>query len=191
MTLTRCAWGASDPLYVRYHDDEWGVPVRDDDRRLFEFLVLEGAQAGLSWLTILRKRDNFRAAFDNFDPALVARYDDARIAELLQNPGIIRNRLKVNAAVINARKTLDLQAEFGSLSSYLWRFVDGVPIQNHWQSLAEIPAETELSRRMSKDLAKRGFKFVGSTICYAFMQAAGFVNDHTVDCFRHEEVKGL
>lgn len=191
MTLTRCAWGNSDPLYVDYHDQEWGVPVRDDDRRLFEFLILEGAQAGLSWLTILRKRDNFRAAFDHFDPAVVARYDDAKIAELLQNPGIIRNRLKVNAAVINARRTLDVQAEFGSLSHYLWGFVDGAPIQNHWRTLAEIPAETELSRQMSKDMTKRGFKFVGATICYAFMQAAGFVNDHTVECFRHDAVARL
>lgn len=190
MTLTRCGWGIGDPLYTDYHDQEWGVPVYDD-RLLFEFLILEGAQAGLSWLTILRKRDNFRAAFDNFDPAIVARYDDAKIAALLQNPGIIRNRLKVNAAVINARRTLDVQAEFGSLSAYLWGFVDGKPIQNHWRTLADIPAETEISRRMSKDLTKRGFKFVGSTICYAFMQAAGFVNDHTVECFRHDEVARL
>lgn len=190
MTLNRCGWGTSDPLYMDYHDQEWGVPVRDD-RLLFEFLILEGAQAGLSWITILRKRENYRVAFDHFDPAVVATYDDAKIAELLQNPGIVRNRLKVNAAVINARKTLDVQAEFGSLSSYLWGFVDGKPIQNHWQSLSEIPAETAISRKMSKDLAKRGFKFVGSTICYAFMQAAGLVNDHVVDCFRHDEVARL
>lgn len=190
MTLNRCGWGTSDPLYMDYHDQEWGVPVHDD-HRLFEFLILEGAQAGLSWITILRKRENYRAAFDSFDPAKVAQYDDAKIADLLQNPGIVRNKLKVNAAVINARKTLDVQAEFGSLGNYLWGFVDGKPIQNHWQALSEIPAETDISRKMSKDLSKRGFKFVGSTICYAFMQACGLVNDHVIDCFRHSEVTRL
>jgi DNA-3-methyladenine glycosylase I len=152
---------------------------------------LEGAQAGLSWITILRKRENYRAAFDGFDPALVARYDDAKIAELLQNPGIVRNRLKVNAAVNNAQKFLAVQAEFGSFDRYLWSFVGSAPIQNHWHSLSQIPAETDLSRQLSKDLTKRGFKFVGSTICYAMMQAIGMVNDHTVDCFRYEEIKQI
>src|SRR5579871_3218526 len=179
--VIRCAWGSQpDPLYQSYHDQEWGVPVRGDDHRLFEFLILEGAQAGLSWSTILHKRENYRAAFDQFDPAVVARYNDAKIADLLQNPGIVRNRLKVNAAVINARKVLEVQSEFGSFSDYLWAFVDGKPIQNHWQSMKELPAETDLSRKLSKDLSKRGFKFVGSTICYSLMQAVGMVNDHTV-----------
>ncbi len=166
---------------------EWGVPVRDD-QKLFEFLILEGAQAGLSWITILRKRENYRAAFDNFDPAVVARYDDAKIAELLQNAGIVRNRLKVNAAVINARKVLELQQEFGSFSNYLWGFVDGKPIQNHWRGMGDLPAKTELSDKLSKDLVRRGFKFVGSTIIYSMMQACGLVNDHTVECFRHDQV---
>ncbi len=187
----RCGWSTSPLIYIDYHDREWGVPVRGDDARLFEFLILEGAQAGLSWLTILRKRENYRAAFDGFDPTVVAAYDDARIAALLADPGIVRNRLKVNAAVINARKVLDVQAEFGSFSNYLWGFVDGKPIQNHWASLAELPAETELSRWLSKDLTRRGFKFVGSTILYSLMQAVGMVNDHTVDCFRHDEVAKL
>lgn len=188
MDLIRCGWSTSDPLSVSYHDEEWGVPVRDDDNRLFEFLILEGAQAGLSWITILRKRENYRAAFDGFDPALVARYDEAKIANLLQNPGIVRNRLKVNAAVINARKLLDVQDEFDSFSNYLWDFVEGKPIQNHWNSLKELPAETELSRKLSFDLGRRGFKFVGSTIMYSMMQACGLVNDHTVECFRHPQV---
>jgi DNA-3-methyladenine glycosylase I len=188
--VQRCGWSTSDPLYVRYHDEEWGVPVRDD-KRLFEFLILEGAQAGLSWITILRKRENYRAAFDGFDPVVVASYDEAKIAELLQNPGIVRNRLKVNATVINARKFLDVQAEYGTFGNYLWGFVDGTPIQNHWSALSQIPAETEISRKLSKDLSKRGFKFVGSTIIYSMMQACGLVNDHTVDCFRHQEVQGL
>ncbi|HVU13683.1 MAG TPA: DNA-3-methyladenine glycosylase I [Phototrophicaceae bacterium] len=187
MDVQRCGWSGSDPLYVSYHDEEWGVPVHDDNK-LFEFLVLEGAQAGLSWSTILHKRANYRAAFANFDPALVAQYDDAKIAELLQNPGIVRNRLKVNAAVINARKVLEVQAEYGSFDQYLWSFVGGKPIQNHWGSLKELPAETELSRQMSKALSKRGFKFVGSTICYSLMQAVGMVNDHTMDCFRHAQL---
>lgn len=186
--IVRCGWAGTDPLYVHYHDEEWGVPVRGDEHKLFEFLTLEGAQAGLSWITILRKRDNYRAAFDHFDPALVARYDDAKIADLLLNPGIVRNRLKVNATVINARAFLAVQDEFGSFSDYLWRFVDGAPVQNHWNTLSEIPAETAQSKQMSKDLLKRGFKFVGSTICYAMMQACGMVNDHTVTCFRHEQV---
>lgn len=187
-TITRCAWGASDPLYVKYHDEEWGVPLKGSDSALFERICLEGAQAGLSWITILRKRDNYRAAFDGFDPAVVARYDEAKIAELLANAGIIRNRLKIVSAINNAGKFLDVQREFGSFSDYLWGYVDGKPIQNQWGSLSEVPAETELSRRISKDLQKRGFKFVGSTICYAMMQATGMVNDHTVACFRHAEI---
>ncbi len=187
MEPVRCGWAGKEPLYIRYHDEEWGVPIHDD-QRLFEFLILEGAQAGLSWWTILNKRENYRAAFDGFDPALVARYDEAKIAALLENPGIVRNRLKINAAIVNARKFLEVQDEFGSFSRYAWGFVGGAPIQNHWHSLAEVPAETDLSRAMSKDLSRRGFKFVGSTICYSFMQACGFVNDHTTDCFRHAEV---
>jgi DNA-3-methyladenine glycosylase I len=185
---SRCAWSTSDPLYIRYHDDEWGVPVHDD-RALFEVLILEGAQAGLSWITILRKRENYRRAFDDFEPAKVAAYDDAKIAALLADPGIVRNRLKVNAAVRNARAFLEVREEFGSFDAYLWRFVDGRPIQNAWRSLSEIPAETETARALSKDLTKRGFKFVGPTIMYAFMQAVGMVNDHTTDCFRHEQIR--
>jgi DNA-3-methyladenine glycosylase I len=187
MTMTRCAWAGSDPLYVQYHDEEWGVPVHDD-RHLFEMLILEGAQAGLSWITILRRREQYRAAFDGFDVEKVARYDEAKIAELLQNPGIIRNKLKVNAAVTNARAFLRVQEEFGSFDAYIWRFVGGQPIVNHRQTLGDIPAETAESRAMSTDLRKRGFRFVGPTICYAHMQATGMVNDHTVDCFRYREV---
>lgn len=187
-TLIRCAWSGADPLYVKYHDEEWGVPLKGDDSALFERICLEGAQAGLSWITILRKRENYRAAFDGFDPAVVARYDEAKVAELLANPGIVRNRLKIASTINNAQKFLEVQREFGSFSDYLWGYVDGQPIHNHWQSLSEIPAETELSKRISKDLLKRGFKFVGSTICYAMMQATGLVNDHTVDCFRHAEI---
>ena len=183
----RCAWAGDDALYRQYHDTEWGVPLHDD-RRLFEFLILEGAQAGLSWITILRKRENYRAAFDNFDPVHIARYDAGKIASLLQNPGIVRNRLKVAAAVINAQKFLDVQEEFGSFDAFIWRFVDGAPKQNKWRSLADIPASTPESDALSKELKQRGFKFVGSTICYAHMQATGMVNDHTVDCFRHAEI---
>lgn len=186
----RCGWATTDPLYIRYHDEEWGVPVYDE-HMLFEFLILEGAQAGLSWITILRKRENYREAFDHFDPALVARYDEAKIAQLLENPGIVRNRLKINAAVVNAQRFLAVQDEFGSFSDYVWRFVGGKPIQNHWEALGSIPAETEQSKQLSKDLLRRGFKFVGSTICYAMMQACGMVNDHTVNCFRHAEVARL
>jgi DNA-3-methyladenine glycosylase I len=186
--LIRCAWGATDPLYVKYHDEEWGVPLKGDDNALFERITLEGAQAGLSWITILRKRENYRIAFDGFDPALVARYDEAKVAELLANPGIVRNRLKIASTINNAQKFLEVQREFGSFSDYLWGYVNGQPIQNQWRSLSELPAETDLSKRISKDLLKRGFKFVGSTICYAMMQATGMVNDHTVDCFRHAEV---
>jgi DNA-3-methyladenine glycosylase I len=182
---TRCGWAESDPLYVRYHDEEWGVPVHDD-RRLFEFLILEGAQAGLSWLTVLRKRENYRKAFDQFDPVKIARYGDARIAKLLTNEGIIRNRLKIAAAVENAAAFLKVQKEFGSFDAYIWQFAGGRPIKNRWKTLKEIPAKTVESDAMSKDLNRRGFRFVGSTICYAFMQACGLVNDHIVSCFRYE-----
>jgi DNA-3-methyladenine glycosylase I len=184
--VNRCAWTGTDPLFVAYHDQEWGVPTFDD-RTLFEFLILEGAQAGLSWSTILRKRENYRLAFDQFDPVKVAGYNEQKISELLQNPGIVRNRLKVQAAVSNAQACLRIREEFGDLSAYLWQFVGGLPRINAWRSLEEIPAETEESRRMSKDLTQRGFRFVGPTICYAFMQAVGMVNDHTVDCFRYSE----
>ncbi|MDX2137610.1 MAG: DNA-3-methyladenine glycosylase I [Chloroflexota bacterium] len=192
MSITRCGWvNLNDTLYVHYHDTEWGVPLRGNDHALFERITLEGAQAGLSWITILRKREQYRAAFDGFDPAVVARYDDAKAAALLANPGIVRNRAKIAATINNARCFLDVQSEFGSFDAYLWRYVDGVPLQNQWHSLSEIPAETDLSRAMSKDLRTRGFKFVGATICYAMMQAIGMVNDHTVDCYRHSEVRDI
>jgi DNA-3-methyladenine glycosylase I len=184
---TRCQWAGSDPLYVAYHDLEWGVPVHDD-RTIFEFLILEGAQAGLSWSTILKKRDAYRAAFDNFDPASVAAYDETKVAELLANPGIVRNRAKIASAIKNAQAFLAVQQEFGSFSAYVWQFVGGRPKQNSWQSLSEIPASTPESEAMSKDLRKRGFNFVGPTICYAHMQATGLVNDHVVDCFRYGEL---
>ena len=173
----------------QYHDTEWGVPLHDD-RSLFEFLILEGAQAGLSWITILRKRENYRAAFDDFDAARIAAYGANKIESLLQNAGIVRNRLKVAAAVINAQKFLDLQDEFGSFDAFIWRFVDGRPKMNNWRSPADISASTPESDAMSKELKRRGFKFVGSTICYALMQATGMVNDHTTDCFRHRELNG-
>jgi DNA-3-methyladenine glycosylase I len=189
MTFTRCAWAGSDPLSVAYHDQEWGVPLHDE-RRLFEFLVLEGAQAGLSWMTILKKRDNYRQAFAGFDPAGVAGFDAAQVAELLQNPGIVRNRLKIEAAVANARAYRQVQGEFGSFDAYIWGFVGGRPIHNAWTSLSQIPAQTPQSQAMSKDLLRRGFRFVGPTICYAFMQAVGMVNDHTTDCFRYAELRG-
>ncbi|HWQ12241.1 MAG TPA: DNA-3-methyladenine glycosylase I [Roseiflexaceae bacterium] len=189
-SVTRCAWAGSDPLYCAYHDTEWGVPVHDD-RTLFEFLVLEGAQAGLSWITILRKRPAYRAAFDGFDPVRVAAYDEAKVAELLQNPGIVRNRLKIDSAIANARAFLRVQEEFGSFDSYIWGFVGGRPRQNAWRSLQEIPAETPESRALSKDLARRGFRFVGPTIMYAHMQATGMVNDHTTDCFRYTQLVGV
>jgi DNA-3-methyladenine glycosylase I len=184
---TRCHWAGTDPLYIDYHDQEWGVPVHDD-RLLFEFLVLEGAQAGLSWITILKKRENYRAAFDGFDPHKVARYGEEKIAKLMANPGIIRNRLKIASAIHNAQALLRVQEEFGSFDAYIWRFVDGHPKKNAWRSMAEIPAETQESAALSKDLVKRGFRFVGPTICYAHMQATGMVNDHVVDCFRYNEV---
>jgi DNA-3-methyladenine glycosylase I len=184
----RCEWAESDPLYVKYHDREWGTPLHDE-RGLFEFLVLEGAQAGLSWITILRKRENYRKAFHRFDPEKVARYSAADVRRLLGDPGIVRNRLKVVSAIRNARCALAAAEEFGSFDAFIWRYVDGRPIQNAWRSLAEIPASTALSDRMSGDLKKRGFSFVGSTICYAYMQAVGMVNDHVVDCFRHDEIR--
>ena len=187
MTRTRCAWAGSDPLYLRYHDTEWGIPAHDD-RHLFEMLVLEGAQAGLAWITILRKREGYREAFDGFDPAAVARYTSRRVARLLKNRNIVRNRLKVESTVTNARAFLRVRDEHGSFDAYIWRFVDGHPKQNRWTSLSAIPAETAASTTMSKDLKRRGFKFVGPTICYAFMQATGMVNDHLVDCFRHKEL---
>lgn len=180
----RCAWVGDDPLYVAYHDREWGRPCRDD-RELFELLILEGAQAGLSWITILKKRENYRRLFDNFDAEKIARYTPRKIEALLKDPGIVRNRLKVNAAVINARAFLEIRKQPGGFSDFVWQFVDGRPIRNHPQSLREVPASTPLSDALSKALKQRGFKFVGSTICYAFMQAAGLVDDHTVDCFRH------
>ena len=183
----RCTWAGNDPLYQAYHDMEWGVPVHDE-HRLFEFLTLEGAQAGLSWITILRKREAYRTAFAAFDPEAVARFDAAKVAELLANPGIVRNRLKVESTITNARAFLKVQEEFGSFDSYQWRFVDGAPIRNAWKNLQEVPASTPLSDALSRDLKKRGFRFVGSTICYAHMQAIGMVNDHTVDCFRWREV---
>ena len=183
----RCAWAGDDPLYQHYHDEEWGVPTHDD-RLLFEMLNLEGAQAGLSWITILRKRENYRAAFDNFDAETIVRYNDAKIAALLENPGIVRNRLKVNGVVKNARAFLTVQDEFGSFDAYIWRFVDGAPIVNAWTSLSQLPALTDEATAMSKDLKKRGFTFVGPTICYAFMQACGLVNDHTTDCFRYPQL---
>jgi DNA-3-methyladenine glycosylase I len=188
--VTRCGWCGTEPLYVRYHDEEWGVPVHDD-RTLFEFLILEGAQAGLSWLTILRKRDAYREAFAGFDPERVARFDARKVAELLRNPGIVRNRLKVASAISNARAFLRVQDEFGSFAAYQWRFVDGRPRQNRPRALKEIPARTDDSDALSKDLKRRGFGFVGSTIIYAHMQAVGMVNDHVVGCFRQREVARL
>lgn len=185
---SRCFWAnTDDPLYLAYHDQEWGVPVHED-RLLFEFLVLEGAQAGLSWYTILRKRPNYHRAFDDFDPAKIALYDELKVSQLLADPGIIRNRLKISAAIRNAQACLKIQQEFGSFDAYMWQFVGGKPIVNTWTSGHEIPAETEISRRMSKDLLQRGFRFVGPTICYAHMQAVGMVNDHTIDCFRYQEI---
>lgn len=185
---SRCPWvDLTKKDYVEYHDREWGVPVHDD-RRLFEFLVLEAAQAGLSWYTVLRKRENYRVAFDHFDPEKVARYDEQRVASLLGNPGIIRNRQKILAAIYNARRFVKIQQEFGSFATYMWRFVDGKPIVHEIRTLSDYPATNAKSDAMSKDLRQRGFKFVGPTICYAHMQATGMVNDHTVDCFRRQEI---
>ena len=182
--ITRCAWAGNDPLHQKYHDDEWGRPLHDD-RALFELLILEGAQAGLSWSTILRKRENYRHAFDGFDPRIVARYGKRSVNRLLNDAGIVRNRLKIEAAISNAKAFLDVQRDIGSFDRYIWSFVNGVPMVNHRESLKDIPAKTPESDAMSRALKKRGFRFVGSTICYAFMQAAGLVNDHTVDCFRY------
>jgi DNA-3-methyladenine glycosylase I len=182
----RCPW-PTDELYIRYHDTEWGVPLHDD-QRLFEILILEGAQAGLSWHTVLKKRENYQVAFDQFDPRKVARYHTAKIAKLLGNAGIIRNRLKIHAAIQNAKAFLRVQEEFGSFDAYIWRFVDGRPKINRWRTMKEVPARTAISDALSKDLLQRGFKFVGSTICYAHMQATGMVNDHLVTCFRHKQL---
>ncbi len=184
---TRCEWGTSSQLYIDYHDNEWGVPIHDD-RKLFEFLILEGAQAGLSWETVLKKRENYRKAFSNFDPVKISRYGDKKIESLLGNKGIIRNRLKITSAINNAKRFLEVRKEFGTFDTYIWKFVDGKPIINKFKSMQELPATTEISDAMSKDLKKRGFKFVGSTICYAHMQATGMVNDHVVDCFRYKEI---
>jgi DNA-3-methyladenine glycosylase I len=185
--VVRCGWAGSDPLYVAYHDHEWGVPLRDD-RALFEMLILEGFQAGLSWITILRKRANFRRAFDGFEPARVAAYDERKVATLLADPGIVRNRAKIAGAITSARAYLELMAEPGGAAGFLWRFVDGAPIVNSPRSLADLPAETPEARALSKELKRRGFRFCGPTICYAFMQAVGMVDDHVVDCFRHGAV---
>ncbi|MBX2827215.1 MAG: DNA-3-methyladenine glycosylase I [Flavobacteriaceae bacterium] len=183
----RCAWCGDDPLYVAYHDEEWGVPVKDDDT-LFEFLILETFQAGLSWITVLRKRENFRKAFDRFNYKKIATYDQQKIDSLLQDAGIIRNKLKINATISNAKAFMEVQEEFGSFSNYIWKFTDGKPIKNTFKGMKDIPANTPLSDTISKDLKKRGFKFVGTTVVYAHMQATGMVNDHVVDCFRYEEV---
>ena len=186
----RCEWCGSDPLYVAYHDDEWGVPVHDD-QRLFEMLILGGAQAGLSWLTILKKREGYRKAFHAFDHEKIAGYSQRDIKRLLANSGIVRNRLKIESVIRNARGVVDIREEFGTLDSFLWQYVDGMPRQNAWSSMAELPARTEQSDVMSKDLKRRGFNFVGPTICYAFMQAAGMVNDHLVDCFRYNKLRAM
>lgn len=187
---TRCGWSTSDPLYIEYHDTEWGVPVHDD-RKLFEMLCLEGAQAGLSWITILKKRENYRKAFDNFDAKNIVRYDTRRVKQLLANEGIVRNRLKVAAFIHNAKIFLDVQKEFGSFDAFIWQFVGGKPKVNKWKTLKQIPPTTPESDAMSKELKKRGFKFVGSTICYAFMQATGMVNDHITTCFRYKTCKTM
>jgi len=186
----RCGWCGTDPQYLAYHDTEWGVPVHDD-RLLFEFLVLEGAQAGLSWLTILRKRENYRQALENFACERLAAYTEDDVTRLLANPGIVRNRLKIASMIKNAQAVLAIKEEFGSFDAFLWRYVDGVPVQNQWQRLEEVPARTRLSDLISKDLQKRGCSFVGSTICYALMQAVGMVNDHLMSCFRHREIARL
>lgn len=188
--IYRCGWSISDPLMIDYHDNEWGVPVHDD-RKHFEMIVLDGAQAGLSWQTVLKKREAYREAFDKFDFRKVARYDDKKVKELLNNPGIIRNRLKVGSAIKNANALLEVREEFGTFDKYIWQFVGGSPMHNTWKSLKELPAKTPESDAMSKDMKKRGFNFVGSTICYAYMQAAGMVNDHTVECFRHKELRRI
>jgi DNA-3-methyladenine glycosylase I len=185
--MTRCSWCEGNEQYIEYHDKDWGVPVHDDNKH-FEFLILEGAQAGLSWLTILKRRDTYRKAYNGFDPAVVAKYDESKIQELLKDPGIIRNKLKVRASVNNAKLFLDIQKEFGSFDKYIWGFTNGKVVKNSWTKLSDIPAKTELSDKISSDLKKRGFKFTGSTIIYAHLQAAGIVNDHVIDCFRYNEV---
>jgi DNA-3-methyladenine glycosylase I len=190
METKRCKWINEDPIYIRYHDEEWGVPVQDD-RLWFEFITLDAFQAGLSWYTIIKKRENFRKAFDNFEAEKIALYDDLKIQELIADVGIIRNRLKILATVGNAKAFLKIQSEFGSFNAYIWQFTDHKTLVNTWKNMGEVPARTDISDKMSKDLIKRGFKFVGSTICYAFMQAAGIVNDHTTDCYRHEACKSL
>jgi len=187
--LIRCEWAGTEPLYVAYHDNEWGTPVHDE-RELFEMLILEGAQAGLSWSTILNKRENYRQVFDDFNPSIVAGYDDAKVSALLADPGIVRNRLKVESAIRNAKAFLEVQEEYGSVNTFIWGFVKGEPIINSWKVMSEIPAKTPESEAMSKELKQRGFNFVGPTICYAFMQSIGMVNDHVVDCFRYAELKG-
>ncbi len=188
--MSRCPWGTADELYIRYHDEEWGVPVFDDQKQ-FEFLILESAQAGLSWHTILKKRKNYRIAYDQFDVQKVAKYDEKKIEELMQNSGIIRNRRKIEASINNAKLFLELQKEFGSFSNFIWSYVDNKPLVNHWKSIREIPAQTELSERISKDLKKRGFKFLGAIIIYSHLQATGIVNDHLVDCFRWKECQKI
>lgn len=190
MNLKRCAWPTNDPLMIEYHDHEWGVPLHDD-RKFFEFIVLDSFQAGLSWATILRKRENFRTAFDDFNPALIAGYQAEKINELLNNAGIIRNRAKINATVKNARAFLEVQKEFGTFDRYIWQFVGGKPIVNRWKSITELPAKSPEAEIMSRDLISRGFSFVGPTTCYAFMQAAGLVNDHEVGCFRYDEINRM
>lgn len=188
--IKRCTWCGSDPLYIAYHDKDWGVPVHDD-RLLFEMLILEGAQAGLSWLTILKKRENYRKAFHNFDATIIAGYGQKEIDRLMQNSGIVRNRLKIEATIKNARGFLQIREEFDSFANYLWRFVDNRPIINSWNNISAIPANSQSSDQLSRDLKKRGFNFVGSTICYAFMQSIGMVNDHTTDCFRYHQINQL
>ena len=187
MIKSRCSWSEKDPLYVKYHDTEWGTPVYDDDK-IFEFLILETFQAGLSWITVLRKRENFRKAFDNFNYLKIAKYNENKFDELIMNSGIIRNKLKIRATISNANAFIEIQKEFGSFSKYIWGFVNHKPIINQWESLKDIPANTEISDKLSLDLKKRGFKFVGSTVIYAYMQATGMVNDHIVSCFRYENI---
>ena len=188
--MIRCSWAQNSASEEHYHDNEWGVPVHDE-QRLFEFLILEGVQAGLSWATILNKREGYRKAFDYFNVEKVSRYNNRKVEKLLLNPEIVRNRLKVNATIINAKAFIAIQDEFHSFNHYIWRFVDGKPIQNAWENASQIPTHSTISDAMSKDLKKRGFKFVGTIICYAFMQAIGMVNDHTTDCFRHKQIKNL
>lgn len=190
MCETRCGWVTDDPLYIAYHDEEWGIPVHDD-RKLFEMITLEGAQAGLSWITVLKRRTGYREVFDQFDPQIIATYDEAKIQALKQDARIIRNERKIRSTVSNAQAFLKIQDEFGSFDAYIWQFVGGKPIQNAWQTLSDLPAQTDESLAMSKDLKKRGFRFVGATICYAFMQACGMVNDHQVNCCRYEDIKAL